>query len=357
MIAVAPTPPQLPPATGSAVVDAVREEGEGKGEGEGEGEGEEDTNVGRTARGEGPSSPRSSCAAAGRNDRDEIIDALDGIVEAYKRAKVTVGNDVLLLRYIWLDVDRDRSDTIDKSELSKVLGRVNFQMKRSALDEEYRKFGQLMGLDRSDRKRGLTFEQTVTFLHKVRRDNVRWRSKPSHRIWVDDFGPMRNGKERTRVSAKTFLDRFLRRRQREEGQTLEDVRDLFKSLNEMEITAGAVPPGSERTHIDRDRFEAYLASGRNDAFDPEREREDPTVMTRPLSEYWISSSHNTYLTGDQFTSSSTAEMYMHVLYRGCRCVEIDIWDGVDPADAKTPIPIVKHGSVYVCSLYIRDLCP
>lgn len=41
-----------------------------------------------------------------RGDRDLILDALDDVLEAYERAKVRVAKDVLLLRYIWLDVDK-----------------------------------------------------------------------------------------------------------------------------------------------------------------------------------------------------------------------------------------------------------
>ena len=38
--------------------------------------------------------------------RDVILDALDSVLVAYQEAKVKVAKDVLLLRYVWLDVDK-----------------------------------------------------------------------------------------------------------------------------------------------------------------------------------------------------------------------------------------------------------
>ena len=56
-------------------------------------------------------------------------------------------------------------------------------------------------------------------------------------------------------------------------------------------------------------------------------RVPPEVLDRnyPLPEYFISSSHNTYLMAHQLYGSSDASAYEIALLTGSRCVEIDAW--------------------------------
>jgi hypothetical protein len=72
-----------------------------------------------------------------------------------------------------------------------------------------------------------------------------------------------------------------------------------------------------------DAFVRYMTSSITHAVAPPREED----LSWSLSNYFISSSHNTYLTGNQLSSDSSADAYKNVLLRGCRCIEIDVWDG------------------------------
>ncbi|KAI0398979.1 PLC-like phosphodiesterase [Xylaria palmicola] len=77
-----------------------------------------------------------------------------------------------------------------------------------------------------------------------------------------------------------------------------------------------------------------------------------TDRSHPLPEYFISSSHNTYLLGHQLSGRSSAAAYESTLLTGARCVEIDAWDNSENKDE----PKVTHGYTLVSNIPFRAVC-
>jgi phosphatidylinositol phospholipase C delta len=81
----------------------------------------------------------------------------------------------------------------------------------------------------------------------------------------------------------------------------------------------------------------------------------PPALTdrgHPLPEYFISSSHNTYLVAHQLIGDSSAQAYETALRTGSRCVEIDAWDNDEDIDE----PKVTHGYTLVSHISFRSVC-
>jgi len=153
----------------------------------------------------------------------------------------------------------------------------------------------------------------------------------------------------TGMDQQTFLD-FLRREQGIDVEAdMEHWTSLFDKLARATQPKSASAESAEQTQpptMSFPAFQTFLTSDtHNSIFKP---LSADLKLDRPLNEYFISSSHNTYLLGPQVVGLSSTEAYITALQKGCRCLEIDCWDG---SDGK---PIVTHGRTLTKSITFHD---
>uniref|UniRef100_A0A8C8SHP4 Phosphoinositide phospholipase C n=1 Tax=Pelusios castaneus TaxID=367368 RepID=A0A8C8SHP4_9SAUR len=137
-----------------------------------------------------------------------------------------------------------------------------------------------------------------------------------------------------------FVD-FLQQEQ-QEGENVEALAMDLITRYEPSETAKA------RHVLSIDGFLLYLRSPEGSVFNPAH-GELCQDMTQPLCHYFISSSHNTYLIEDQLRGQSSNEGYIRALKRGCRCLEVDCWDGPNGE------PIVYHGHTFTSKILFKDV--
>ncbi|XP_026093951.1 1-phosphatidylinositol 4,5-bisphosphate phosphodiesterase delta-1-like isoform X1 [Carassius auratus] len=141
------------------------------------------------------------------------------------------------------------------------------------------------------------------------------------------------------MSSSDLLN-FLQYEQRE-PVSLEYVQKLIEKY-EVDETA------KQNKCMSKDGFQMYLNNEECFIFNPAHKGiyQD---MHQPLNHYFISSSHNTYLMEDQLKGPSSTEAYIKALTKGCRCVELDCWDGANGE------PVIYHGHTLTSKVLFKDV--
>lgn len=240
---------------------------------------------------------------------------LDNFLSQKNTAKVAPDPTEAKMMQVWMTYDKDSSGDLSYSEMKKLVGGLN-------IAEELAK--EILQPFKADNKRTITFAQFEKTYSQAM----------SFKELGYVFRDLAKGSET--ITRDTFDD-FIREVQGEKWDN--------DTINEKLTVMGCV----NTTGITENDFVRYLMSDFFDsAIDMEKLENVYQDMDQNICCYFINSSHNTYLTGDQLTSKSSPDMYKKALLDGCRCVELDCWDG--PRGE----PIVYHGYTRTSRIAFED---
>ncbi|KAM5220465.1 1-phosphatidylinositol 4,5-bisphosphate phosphodiesterase gamma-1 isoform 1-T2 [Hipposideros larvatus] len=237
------------------------------------------------------------------------------------------------LRKQFYSVDRNREDRISAKDLKNMLSQVNYRVPNMRFLRE-----RLTDLEQ--RSSDITYGQFAQLYR-----NLMYSAQKTMDLPFLETTALRPGErpELCRVSLPMF-QQFLLEYQGElwavdrlqvQEFMLSFLRDPLREI--------------EEPYFFLDEFVTFLFSKENSVWKSQLDTVCPDTMNNPLSHYWISSSHNTYLTGDQFSSESSLEAYARCLRMGCRCIELDCWDGPDG------MPVIYHGHTLTTKIKFSDV--
>jgi len=265
-------------------------------------------------------------------DRDTKAVWVSGLRHLFQTMEGTAGDQSqrkrLYLKQIFQRADKNGDSTLDFKEVVKLLQNLNIPIN---LDHARKLFNEAD----SEANRSSSGEDCLNEAEFLRLHFLLTRREEIDQLF-NKYS--RGGKYMTPENLKEFFHT-----EQSNDLSLEECKKLILD-NEMKNSNDSDQP----LHMSSAGFNTMVDSAMMD-IKRLKCRSVHQDMTLPLSHYFIDSSHNTYLSSNQLVGDSSVECYIRALKMGCRCVELDVWDG-DNGN-----PVIYHGHTLTSKILLREV--
>uniref|UniRef100_A0A7S1W9K4 Phosphoinositide phospholipase C n=1 Tax=Neobodo designis TaxID=312471 RepID=A0A7S1W9K4_NEODS len=260
---------------------------------------------------------------ADKNERNQLAETLAFMV---RRSHNGGDEDPRHVRIydLWIEADRDGSGTLSLTEVMRVLRKMGIALSANEVEKIFIKFD----ADKSGFIEYGEFVDMYGYLTQL----------PVLQPLFDYFHP--RDSDTSLMKAAEIKDFFAQAQGESvsEQTTIPALMQFYTKKDKAEDIAG----------ISFSNFSTFIADGQKNSWIPpskmrtELLREDQQSnladMDQPLHHYFIATSHNTFLLGNQVSGDASADMIGIALQEGARSIEFEIWDG--PAGE----PVVLRGT-------------
>jgi len=254
----------------------------------------------------------------------------------------------VLAQKLFLKADKDGNKTLDFEETKKILQKLHIEINHDFLIKFFNKYDK-------DKNKAIDWSEFQDIIDDI---SLKSELKAVFKKYCKDATNLNddNAINTAKMEFNEF-EEFLLKEQKQEITEIEfkkllhlfhdDKTNNFLGNSEKELSFEVSNSRDEKS-LTFSEFCSFLFSPKNEIFEPEKQ-EIYHDMTRPLSDYFINSSHNTYLLANQLTGESSTKAYINAFARGCRCVELDCWEG------EKGEPIIYHGYTFTSKISFRDV--
>ena len=242
----------------------------------------------------------------------------------------------------WALADTDGNGSLDIKEITSLVKKLNIDLEPSYIKRTFAE----IDVDKSGTLDYIEFQALLSELSK--RDDIYaiWVALHTGAIFKGGFSVASFLQSKPKAS---YRDAVLEPEVFHKFLTETQKATITLDETKLKIAASASEGASSDGKMRFSDFVEYLTSGENAAYSVEARSSVYMDMNQPLSHYWCASSHNTYCESDQLKGYSSVNRYINDLTKGCRCVELDCWDG-PKGD-----PIIFHGHTLTGQIKFKDV--